>query len=171
MRFTSFLNMFGHWAKTAPDAPALRFASGGELREMPWSVFFEGVRSGAEKEPSSFCTGFFFNDVSPDLLIRFFSTVSLGRRVVLLDANAPEEVLRAQILETGADTLLGDEDLAEELSDALSAPKEENADSGILFNLPERRVFSGCPGSQADVPVLHILTGDQEHFAVVFAWE
>ena len=133
MRFTSFLNMFGHWAKTAPDAPALRFASGGELREMPWSVFFEGVRSGAEKEPSSFCTGFFFNDVSPELLIRFFSTVSLGRRVVLLDANAPEEVLRAQILETGADTLLGDEDLAEELSDALSAPKEENADGGVLF--------------------------------------
>ncbi len=133
MRFTSFSEMISYWTGSAPEAPALRYEAHSVLLEMSWSSFEKLVADSEKALPRSFSTGFFLNEPSPEILASFFAAVRTGRRIVLLDANAPEEVLRAQILETGIDLLLGDEDLAEELSDALSAPKEENADGGILF--------------------------------------
>ncbi len=133
MRFTSFSEMISYWTGSAPEAPALRYEAHSVLLEMSWSSFEKLVADSEKALPRSFSTGFFLNEPSPEILASFFAAVRTGRRIVLMDANAPEEVLRAQILETGIDLLLGDEDLAEELSDALSAPKEENADGGILF--------------------------------------
>ena len=133
MRFHSFFEMISYRAGSSPDAPALRFEAHNMLREMSWSSLIQLLRDEETALAPSFCTGFFLNEASPKLLADFFASVHEGRRVVLLDANAPEEVLRAQITETGIDLLIGDEDLAEELSDALSEPREENADGGILF--------------------------------------
>ena len=133
MRFRSFSDMFSYWSGEKPDAPALRFSGNGAVSEMSRQAFCEAFRSESDTLPRSFSTGFFLNEPTPALLTAFFAAVHAGRRVVLLDANAPEEVLRAQITETGVDLLIGDDELAEELSDALSAPREENADGGILF--------------------------------------
>ncbi len=133
MRFNSFSEMISYRAGLTPEDPALRYEELGLLREMSWSSFEKLVTDSENALPASFSTGFFLNEPSPGLLALFFAAVRTGRRIVLLDANAPEEVLRAQILETGIDALLGDEELAEELSDALSEPAEENADRGILF--------------------------------------
>ena len=133
MRFTSFSEMISYWAGREPEAPVLRYEEQSVLREMSWSSFERLVTDNEKALPRSFSTGFFLNEPSPEILASFFASVRSGRRIVLLDANAPEEVLSAQIRETGIDTLLGDDELAEELSGALSAPSEENADGGILF--------------------------------------
>ena len=133
MRFHTFSDMFSYWSGERPDAPALRFSGNGAALEMSRQAFYEAFRAGSDTLPVSFSTGFFLNEPTPALLTAFFAAVHAGRRVVLLDGNAPEEVLRAQITETGVDLLIGDDELAEEFSDALSAPCEENADGGILF--------------------------------------
>ncbi len=118
MRFSRFEEMLSHLARTAPDAPALRY------EEQTWSfAALESAvaeRAAVLRAEGKSCLGL-LADGSSACVIELFAAVRAGLQLVMLDPSLPDELLRALIVYTDIDTLWGDGDLVEELSDALTA--------------------------------------------------
>ena len=129
MRFDHFADLLDHWAHETPDACALRYGekrfSYAQLREAAHARAVELSRSGKT------CMGI-LSDGSLDCVVELFAANLAGMQIVMLDENAPEELLRRLIVYTDADALWGDPDLAEELSPALTRGAE-NGCGRILF--------------------------------------
>ena len=133
MRFSGFLNLLYHWAAQTPDAPALTFARGGEKQTCSFADLCSRVtaRSAALREEGRRAYGI-LSDGSFDCVTEIFASVLAGRRTVLLNENAADEVLLEQVREAELDALWGDPDLIEMLEPALSADAE-GGEGRLLF--------------------------------------
>lgn len=116
MRFDSFRHMLSFWAQERPDAPALRYE--GETRSF--SQVYEGVLGRAEEleHGGHSCIGI-LADGSLACVEEIFAANLAGLQIVMLDAMAPEPLLKTLICYTDIDCLWGDEDLCGELEPAL----------------------------------------------------
>ena len=132
MRFDDFAGMLGYWAAKAPDRPALRYARDGAAAEMTWRQLEDAVARRAEALAGgrAGCLGVLC-ELTPECVIEIFAAVRAGLRLVLLDANAPEALLREQAARTGVDALWGDAELTQALEDALHEPAARSG--GVLF--------------------------------------
>ena len=133
MRFSGFLDLLYHWAAQTPDAPALTFARGGEKQTCSFADLCSRVtaRSAALREEGRRAYGI-LSDGSFDCVTEIFASVLAGRRTVLLNENAADEVLLEQVREAELDALWGDPDLIEMLEPALSADAE-GGEGRLLF--------------------------------------
>ena len=132
MRFGSFSEMTGYYAERTPDAPALVFEEGGSVKALSFSAFHERIRERAEElknaavpaagsgaeAPAVRCAGVFCTG-SLNCVVDILAAARAGFQQVLLDPMASDELLKEQIGLSGADMLLGDEDLAEEFAGSL----------------------------------------------------
>lgn len=133
MRFSGFYELLFYWGEHAPEAPAIRYAHNGAIKVCTYSELFSRVTkraaflSAEKKQAYGILT-----DGSFDCIIEIFASVLSGRRTVLLNENAADEVLTEQVKEAELDALWGDSDLKELLNPMLI----ENAEGGmgkILF--------------------------------------
>ena len=117
MRFSSFEEMFSHLARTTPDAPALRY----EDRVWSFAELEAAIAARAEelRAEGKSCLGL-LADGSAACVIELFAAVRAGLQLVMLDPSLPDKLLRALIAYTDIDTLWGDEELREELADAMT---------------------------------------------------
>ena len=133
MRFHTFHEMIRYYAERTPDAPALHYESGGVLRTMSFSALQKAVggRAKAMLEEKGTCEGI-LSDGGIASTIEIFAAAAACRQIVLLDENTPEELLRQQIAYADIDTLFGDGELVEILSDSLTGglPEDEQSRPG-----------------------------------------
>ena len=124
MRFESFRHMLSYWAQQRPDAPALRY----ESRTRSFSELYLDVLTRAEelKSAGRSCIGI-LADGSLACVEEIFAANLAGLQIVMLDAMAPEPLLKTLIRYTDIDTLWGDEDLCEELEPALMGGVSDGA--------------------------------------------
>ena len=129
-RFESFGHMLSYWAQKTPDSPALIY----EKQTLSFSQLYARVlkRSEELKTSGKTCLGL-LSDGSLDCVIELFAANLAGMQLVMLDAMAPEETLRALISYTDIDLLWGDPDLAEELAPALTAGVSGGGDRILFF--------------------------------------
>jgi long-subunit acyl-CoA synthetase (AMP-forming) len=134
MRFSGFSELLEHFAAQAPDAPALRFAAEDELRDCTFAQLLElvGSRANALRREDRQAYGILANG-SFDCVVEIFASVLSGRRTVLLNENAADEVLTEQVKEAELDALWGDPDLCETLEPALSKTAEGGAGKLLFF--------------------------------------
>lgn len=130
MRYSSFEGMLSHLARTAPDAPALRW----EERAWSFAALEEAVAARADilRAQGKSCLGL-LADGSADCVIELFAAVRAGLQLVMLDPSLPDELLRSLIAYTDIDVLWGDGELTEELSDALTAGVTDGAGKLLFF--------------------------------------
>ena len=135
-KFNSFEALLRDFETNAPERPAIVFESGGSPCFLSRTDFASMVRTGAGKLSASEkrCLGIVC-DGSLSCLVTIFASALAGLQTVLLDENAPEEILHGQILQTDADMLwCSDEDLYEALEGALTrGPEKLSPESDILF--------------------------------------
>ena len=133
MRFSGFLDLLDHFASRTPDAPALLYAAGGTQGSCTYSELFRRVKARAEtlRQEGKGTSGI-LADGSFDCVVEIFASVLAGRRTVLLNENAADEVLLSQIREAELDALWGDEELCEDLKSAL-VETAEGGPGKILF--------------------------------------
>ena len=112
MRFDSFRHMLSYWAQERPDAPALRY----ERLTRSFSELYADVLARAEelRRGGRSCIGI-LADGSLACVEEIFAANLAGLQIVMLDAMAPEPLLKTLIRYTDVDCLWGDEDLCEEL--------------------------------------------------------
>lgn len=117
VRFSHFADLLSYWSIRTPDAPALRY---GESR-VTFSELFARVQARANELNASgkSCLGL-LSDGSLDCVIELFAANLAGLQIVMLDENAPEELLKKLVVYTDIDTLWGDVDLVDELSPVLT---------------------------------------------------
>ena len=129
MRFDSFRHMLSWWAQQRPDGAALRY--GNESRSF--SQLYGDVCRRAEelKEGGKSCVGI-LADGSLECVEEIFAANLAGLQLVMLDAMAPEPLLKTLIRYTDIDCLWGDEELCEELAPALMAGVKDG-EGRILF--------------------------------------
>ena len=130
MRFESFRHMLSYWAQQRPDAPALRY----ESRTRSFSELYLDVLTRAEelKSAGRSCIGI-LADGSLACVEEIFAANLAGLQIVMLDAMAPEPLLKTLIRYTDIDTLWGDEDLCEELEPALMGGVSDGAGKLLFF--------------------------------------
>ena len=94
MRFDSFRHMLSWWAQQRPDGAALRY--GAETRSF--SQLYEDVCRRAEelKEGGKSCVGI-LADGSLECVEEIFAANLAGLQLVMLDAMAPEPLLKTLI--------------------------------------------------------------------------
>ena len=133
MRFSGFLDLLDHFASRTPDAPALLYAAGGTQGSCTYSELFRRVKARAEtlRQEGKGTSGI-LADGSFDCVVEIFASVLAGRRTVMLNENAADEVLLSQIREAELDALWGDEELCEDLKSAL-VETAEGGPGKILF--------------------------------------
>ena len=133
MRFSGFRDLLSHWAEQTPDAPALRYEQNGAVKTCAYSELFDRVtkRADALRAEKKQAYGILANG-SFDCVTEIFASVLSGRRTVLLNENAADEVLTEQIREAELDALWGDPDLKELLEPAL-VEKAEGGTGTLLF--------------------------------------
>ncbi len=133
MRFSGFYELISHWAERQPDAPALVFDRGGR-QTMSYAQLREAVdrRAEALRADGGSCLALLC-DGSLENVLEIFAAVRAGLQVVLLDALAPEDVLRALVSYTDADRLWGDEELREALSGALASGVTDGRGKLLFF--------------------------------------
>ena len=102
MRFESFRHMLSYWAQQRPDAPALRY----ESRTRSFSELYLDVLTRAEelKSAGRSCIGI-LADGSLACVEEIFAANLAGLQIVMLDAMAPEPLLKTLISYTDIDTL------------------------------------------------------------------
>ncbi len=129
-RFESFGHMLSYWAQKTPDSPALVY----EKQTLSFSQLYARVlkRSEELKASGKTCLGL-LSDGSLDCVIELFAANLAGMQLVMLDAMAPEETLRALIAYTDVDLLWGDPDLTEELEQALTKGVSGGRDRILFF--------------------------------------
>jgi len=130
MRFESFRHMLSWWAQERPNAPALRYGS--ETRSF--SALYEDVCRRAEelKTGGKTCIGI-LADGSLKCVEEIFAANLAGLQIVLLDAMAPEQLLKTLIRYTDIDLLWGDEELCEELALARMGGVRDGAGKILFF--------------------------------------
>ena len=130
MRFDSFRHLLSYWAQERPDAPALRYES--ETRSF--SELCEDVCKRAEelKRSGRSCIGV-LADGSLSCVEEIFAANLAGLQIVMLDAMAPEPLLKTLIRYTDIDTLWGDGELCDELSPALMGGVKDGAGKILFF--------------------------------------
>ena len=130
MRFNSFEEMLRYWAGQSPDAPALC----GEDGTWSYREFLERVLRRAEelKRTGKTCIGV-LSDGSPDCVTEIFAANIAGLQMVLLDAAAPEALLRGLIAYTDIDLLWGDPELCGELESNLTKGVSDGAGKILFF--------------------------------------
>ena len=134
MRFSGFSELLNHFAERTPDAPALRYAVGDAIRICTFSELQSRVLARAEVLRTEGGQAYgIVADGSFDCVTELFASVLAGRRTVLLNENAAEEVLLEQVREAELDALWGDPDLVEALAPALSKTAEGGAGSVLFF--------------------------------------
>ena len=133
MRFTGFDELLSHWARKAPDRPALVYERGGQPTVCTFSELQERVLARANelgREPG-LCRGVVC-DGSFDCVIEIFATVVFGKRLVLLSENASDAALVDMVKEADIASLWGDPDLVDDLTPYLN-PKAEGGPGRVLF--------------------------------------
>lgn len=130
MRFDSFRHMLSWWAQERPDAPALRYC--GEARSF--SELYGDVCRRAEelKAGGKSCVGI-LADGSLQCVEEIFAANLAGLQIVMLDALAPEPLLKTLIRYTDIDLLWGDEELCEDLSLARMGGVKDGAGKILFF--------------------------------------
>ena len=130
MRYDSFREMLAYWAERRPDAPALRY--GKETRSFS-QLYAEVLRRAEElRQGGKSCIGI-LSDGSLDCVEEIFAANLAGLQIVMLDALAPEPLLKTLIRYTDVDTLWGDEELCEELAPALMGGVQDGAGKILFF--------------------------------------
>ena len=121
MRFSGFEHMLSYWAEKTPDRPALIYDDGGK-KILTFSQLYSAVGKKAKllKAEGKSCIGI-ISDGSADCVLTMFAANLAGLQAVMLDASAPEELLRQLIGYTDIDTLWGEDELVDELTPFLSA--------------------------------------------------
>ena len=133
MRFYSFDEMLSYWAKEQPNALALCFDENGE-NSLSYSLLVDRI-SDLEKNlrmKKKSCLGVLANG-SLDCVLHIFAAVKAGMQVVLLDENAPMELLEKLIQYTDVDLLWGDEALCQDLQGALTAGVSDGGGRILFF--------------------------------------
>ena len=130
MRFQSFEELLHYWAKESPDRTALCWGqescSFHELRERV-------LRRAAELEKyEKSCLGL-LADGSMNCVVEIFAANIAGLQLVMLDASAPESILRGLIAYTDIDMLWGDPELCEELEGNLTHGVVEGKGKILFF--------------------------------------
>ncbi len=130
MRFDSFRQLLSHQAAERPEQRALCYGK----TVLSYREFYERVQKRAEELSGTgkTCLGVLC-DGSLDCVIEIFAANLASLQLVLLDANAPESLLRALIAYTDIDLLWGDEDLTEELADSLTGGVRDGAGKILFF--------------------------------------
>ena len=133
MRFQSFEEMLSYWAERKENGPALIFDEHGK-NSWTYAEFLRRVRERAEelRAGGKTCLGL-LADGSRGCVVEIFAAVQAGLQLVMLDENAPEELLRRLIVYTDIDALWGDEDLCEELAPALTEGVRDGAKKILFF--------------------------------------
>ena len=134
MRFGGFDALLRHWANERSDSPALRYAKGGGVCVCSYAELFIRIQARAEalrKENAAACA--LFLNGSLDCVIEIFASVFAGRRTVLLNENAPDAVLEAQLKEAEVNTLWGDPDLCDAFAPLCVSKAEEGARKLLFF--------------------------------------
>ena len=133
MRFHRFEEMLLTWAERKENGPALIFDEHGK-GSWSYAMFLHRVRERAEtlRAGGKSCIGI-LADGSRGCVVEIFAAVMAGLQVVMLDENAPEELLRRLIVYTDIDTLWGDEDLCGELAPALTAGVADGKGKILFF--------------------------------------
>ena len=134
MRFSGFRELLSHWAEQTPDAPALRHEQNGAVRTCTFSELSDRVtkRADALRAEKKQAYGILANG-SFDCVTEIFASVLSGRRTVLLNENAADEVLTEQVREAELDALWGDPDLIELSEPALAEAAEGGAGKLLFF--------------------------------------
>jgi long-subunit acyl-CoA synthetase (AMP-forming) len=134
MRFSGFHELLSHWAEHTPDAPALRYAQNGAIRTCAYAELSDRIekraaflRAGQKQAYGIFADGSF------DCVIEIFASVLSGRRTVLLNENAADDVLIEQVREAEVDSLWGDPDLKAFLEPSLVDSAEGGAGRLLFF--------------------------------------
>ena len=131
MRFDNFAQLLTHWAAAAPDAPALRHADGTcTFAELLTHV---EARAQALRQSGRTCLGL-LSDGSFACVVELFAANLAGLQVVMLDEDAPDDLLKMLIGYTDIDLLWSsDDELAEELSPVLTQGVKDGADRILFF--------------------------------------
>ena len=134
MRFSGFSELLFHWAEQTPDAPALRYERHGAIAVCTFSELLDRVNARADslRGESKRSYGILSNG-SFDCVIEIFASVLAGRRTVLLNENAADEVLSDQVKEAELDALWGDPDLCDMLQPLLAESAEGGAGRLLFF--------------------------------------
>ncbi len=133
MRFHSFEEMLAYWAERKETGPALIFDDRGR-ESWTYAELLRQVRTRADelRAGGKSCLGV-LADGSRGCVVEIFAAVTAGLQVVMLDENAPEELLRRLIVYTDVDALWGDGDLCEELAPALTPGVKDGAGKILFF--------------------------------------
>ncbi len=134
MRFSGISELLSYWAKETPGAPALRFERAGAAAECSYAELERRVLERAkELRGEAKNTLGILADGSFDCAVTIFASMSCGRRTVLLSENTPDPVLTEMVREAELDSLWGDPELVEELSEYLEEDAEGGAGEVLFF--------------------------------------
>lgn len=117
MRFHTFFGMLEHWAEIDPDAPALIYENNGVKKTEKYAQLLAAVQTRAEElKPCAGRCEAILADGTRDCIVEVFAALKAGLPVALLDAGAPDEVLREQLKACDTGLVWGSEDLCEDLA-------------------------------------------------------
>ena len=134
-RYEGFRDLLTAKAGQHPDRPAFFYEKGGIRMSMTYAQFYEQCRSLSETWIADGKTALgILCDGSMDCVTAVFASVLSGMQTVLLDENASSQLLMQQIRETDIDCLWGDEELLQELEEALTdGCRQEHAGKLLFF--------------------------------------
>ena len=117
IKYDGFQALLTSFETETPDKPALVFDRNSQPVCMSRGDFSAAVSARASMlaDTKKTCIGILC-DGSADCILTIFGSVLAGMQTVLLDENAPEELLQEQIRGTDIDLLWGDDELTEELT-------------------------------------------------------
>ena len=120
-KWNNFEEFLADCEHAAPDDPALLYAAGDTSVQLSRAAFAAAAKKRAAElaAGNSTCLGVLC-DGSADCVLTIFGSVLAGLQTVLLDENAPDELLAEQIRKTDIDSLWGDEELCEDLTPYLT---------------------------------------------------
>ena len=134
MRFFDFAELLTHYARTTPEAPALRYERAGRVETMDYLTLLTTAEARSEALRRSGCTCLgVFTDGTVECVLTIFGAVLSGIQVVLLDEDTPEEKLPALLEYTDVDRLWGDVDLVESLTPTLHGGVKDGAGKLLFF--------------------------------------
>lgn len=121
---TGFMDLLNAFSHEDPSRTAVLYEKRGAVTALSRSAFAETVMERKDELVEEFGAGTCLGvlcDGSLSCVLTVFAAALAGMQVVLLDENASEDLLAAQIRQTDIDCLWGsDDDLIEELQDCLT---------------------------------------------------
>ncbi len=133
MRFSGFEDLLSAWAEKAPDRPALFYEEGGK-RACGFGELYERVyrRSGELRRTGKTCLGVLADGSFP-CVVEILAANLAGLQVVLLDQNAPLELLERLMAYTDVDLLWGEEGVCRQLAPSLTAGVTDGVGKLLFF--------------------------------------